>query len=175
MMLSVNANYIKARLEKYYKIFYAGVNGRIAHEMILDCNNFQKTTCVTAIDIAKRLMDYGFHAPTVAFPIHGTLMVEPTESEPLSELDRFCDAMIEIHKEIMEIENGTAAKDSNVIQNAPHTFKMVASDKWEYPYSRQKAAFPVPGLYEDKYWPSVTRIDDAYGDRNLVCSCQSWD
>jgi len=170
----LNANYIKARLEKYYKIYYTGVNGRIAHEMILDCNDFHKTAGVQAIDIAKRLMDYGFHAPTVAFPIHGTLMVEPTESEPLSELDRFCDAMIAIHKEIQEIEDGSASKDSNVIHNAPHTYKMVTSDEWNYPYSRQKAAFPVKGLYEDKYWPAVTRIDDAYGDRNLMCSCQTW-
>jgi glycine dehydrogenase len=171
----LNANYIKARLENYYKIYYTGANGRIAHEMILDCNDFHKTAGVQVIDIAKRLMDYGFHAPTVAFPIHGTLMVEPTESEPLSELDRFCDAMIAIHKEIQEIEDGSVSKDSNVIHNAPHTYRMVTSDEWDYPYSRQKAAFPVKGLYEDKYWPAVTRIDDAYGDRNLMCSCQIWE
>ncbi len=173
-MAILNANYIKAKLEKYYRIYYKGVNGRIAHEMILDCNNFTKNTRLGAIDIAKRLMDYGFHAPTVAFPIHGTLMVEPTESEPLSELDRFCEAMISIYHELKDIEDGKASKDSNLIHNAPHTYKMVAANEWDYPYTREQAAFPVKGLLEDKYWPSVTRIDDAYGDRNLVCTCQTW-
>lgn len=174
-MAILNANYLKARLEKYYKIYYTGINGWIAHEMILDCNDFTKTTGLGAIDIAKRLMDYGFHAPTVAFPIHGTLMVEPTESEPLAELNRFCEAMISIYHELKEIEEGKVSKESNLIHNAPHTYKMICSDEWDYPYTRQKAAFPVDNLYEDKYWPSVTRIDDAHGDRNLVCTCQTWE
>ena len=168
----LNANYIRARLEKYIPILYAGSNGHVAHEMILDCNSFKKTAHVEAIDIAKRLMDYGFHAPTVAFPVHGTLMVEPTESEPLHELDRFCDAMIAIRKEIEEIENGTADANDNVIMNAPHTCRVVASTEWNHKYSREKAAFPVASLLEDKYWPTVSRIDDAFGDRNLICTCE---
>ncbi|OPZ96485.1 MAG: Glycine dehydrogenase (decarboxylating) [Bacteroidetes bacterium ADurb.Bin408] len=166
------ANYIKSRLEKHYKILYTGKNNRVAHEMILDCNIFKKTADLEVIDIAKRLMDYGFHAPTVAFPVHGTLMVEPTESEPLAELDRFCDAMIEIRKEIAEIENGQADKLDNVIKNAPHTVCSLVKAEWTRPYSREKAVYPVPGLYKNKYWPSVARIDDAYGDRNLVCACE---
>jgi len=167
------ANYIKSRLERQYKILYTGKNNRVAHEMILDCNIFKKTADLEAIDIAKRLMDYGFHAPTVAFPVHGTLMVEPTESEPLSELDRFCDAMIAIRKEIEEIENGQSDKQNNVIKNAPHTASILVTENWDRPYSREKAVFPVSGLYLNKYWPSVARIDDAFGDRNLVCACES--
>jgi len=167
----LNANYIKSRLQGHYKILYTGKNGWAAHEMILDCNEFHKTADITVVDIAKRMMDYGFHAPTVAFPVHGTLMVEPTESEPLSELDRFCDAMIAIREEIREIETGLADKTDNVIKHAPHTAGMVTSDEWKYPYSRQKAAFPVVNLLQDKYFPPVTRIDDAYGDRNLICTC----
>jgi glycine dehydrogenase len=166
------ANYIKSRLDGHYKILYTGNKGRVAHEMILDCNNFKRTADLEVIDIAKRLMDYGFHAPTVAFPVHGTLMVEPTESEPLSELDRFCDAMISIRKEIEDIENGKADKLDNVLKNAPHTAISIASDNWNKPYSREKAVFPVPGLFKNKYWPTVARIDDAYGDRNLVCACE---
>lgn len=167
----LNANYIKNRLEKYYKILYTGKNGRVGHEMILDCNDFHRTADVAVIDIAKRLMDYGFHAPTVAFPVHGTLMVEPTESEPISEMDRFCDAMISIHGEIGEIESGLADKTDNVIKNAPHTAEMVCFDDWKFHYPRKKAAFPMVNLSQDKYFPPVTRIDDAFGDRNLVCSC----
>ncbi|MGD0712078.1 MAG: aminomethyl-transferring glycine dehydrogenase [Bacteroidales bacterium] len=167
----LNANYIKSKLENHYPILYTGSKSRVAHEMILDCNSFKKTTDIEAIDIAKRLMDYGFHAPTVAFPVHGTLMVEPTESEPLAELDRFCDAMISIRNEIREIEEGKADKANNVVKKAPHTLKAVLADKWEAPYSRTKAAFPMESLKEDKYWPAVAKIDDAYGDRNLVCSC----
>ncbi|HOX78145.1 MAG TPA: aminomethyl-transferring glycine dehydrogenase [Bacteroidales bacterium] len=167
----LNANYIKARLEKHYKILYTGKNGWVGHEMILDCNEFHKTADITVVDIAKRMMDYGFHAPTVAFPVHGTLMVEPTESEPLSELDRFCDAMISIRNEIAEIESGTVDKTGNVIKNAPHTADMLTSDDWGFPYSRRKAAFPMANPSQDKYFPPVTRIDDAYGDRNLVCTC----
>lgn len=167
----LNANYIKSKLENHYKILYTGSKGRIAHELILDCNQYLKTADVAVIDIAKRLMDYGFHAPTVAFPVVGTLMVEPTESEPLSEINRFVDAMISIRKEIAAIENGSAEKQNNIIKNAPHTLAMVASDTWSYSYSRETAAFPVPMAKEDKYWPAVTRIDDAWGDRNLVCTC----
>lgn len=163
----LNANYIKARLSGYYKILYTGNQGMCAHEMILDCNEFEKSTGVTVGEIAKRLMDYGFHAPTVAFPVHGTLMVEPTESEPLNELDRLCDALISIREEIREIEDGRADKVNNVIKNAPHTMEVVCADEWKMPYSRQKAAFPAP--HDDKYWPTVSKIDDAYGDRNLIC------
>ncbi|MFH0894588.1 MAG: aminomethyl-transferring glycine dehydrogenase [Bacteroidota bacterium] len=167
-----NANYLKSALEKHFPILYTGSKGRVAHEMILDCNNFKKTAGLEVIDIAKRLMDYGFHAPTVAFPVHGTLMVEPTESEPLVELDRFIEAMVAIRKEIEEIENGQADTANNVIHNAPHTQALVVNDSWDKPYSRMKAAFPVKFEICDKYWPAVARIDDAFGDRNLVCSCQ---
>jgi len=167
----LSTNYIKASLEEHYKVLYTGKNGWSAHEMILDCNPFKRNVGIDAIDIAKRLMDYGFHAPTVAFPVPGTLMVEPTESEPLSELDRFIDAMKTIREEIKEIEDGKADKENNVIKNAPHTAAMAAGDSWDKPYSREKAAFPRPWSAEIKYFPPVTRIDDAYGDRNLVCTC----
>ncbi|MCX6245515.1 MAG: aminomethyl-transferring glycine dehydrogenase [Bacteroidetes bacterium] len=167
----LNANYLKSCLEPYYPILYSGSKGRCAHEMIVDCNGIAKTSGIGAIDIAKRLMDYGFHAPTVAFPVHGTLMVEPTESEPYYELNRLVDAMVSIRKEIDEIVEGKADKTVNVIMKAPHTAQMVTADEWTLPYSRQKAAFPMPWSTEDKYWPTVTRIDDAFGDRNLVCRC----
>ena len=163
----LNANYMRARLEKDYKILYTGTNGMCAHEMILDCNEFDRHAGVQVGDIAKRLMDYGFHAPTVAFPVHGTLMVEPTESEPLSELDRFCDAMIAIRQEIRDIEEGKYERDNNLIKNAPHTMQVVCADEWTRPYSRQQAAFPL--AHTEKYWPTVGKIDDAFGDRNLVC------
>jgi glycine dehydrogenase len=140
--------------------------------MILDCNPFKRKVAIDAIDIAKRLMDYGFHAPTVAFPVPGTLMVEPTESEPLSELNRFVDAMIAIRQEIKEIEEGEADKENNVITNAPHTAEMVIDSNWDKPYSREKAAFPLPWSKEIKYFTPVTRIDNAYGDRNLMCTCE---
>ncbi len=168
-MAILNANYLKSCLERYYPILYSGKNGRCAHEMIVDCNGITRQTGIGAIDIAKRLMDYGFHAPTVAFPVHGTLMVEPTESEPYSELNRFIEAMAMIKGEIDEIAEGKADKSDNVIMRAPHTAQMVSADEWKFPYTRKKAAFPVDSLREDKYWPTVTRIDDAYGDRNLVC------
>lgn len=171
----LNANYLKSNLEKYYKILYTGKNNKVAHEMILDCNIFHKTANITVGDIAKRLMDYGFHAPTVAFPVHGTLMVEPTESEPLSELNSFIDAMISIRNEIKEVEDGKADKEINVVVKAPHTVQMVTTENWKFPYSRQKAAFPMSWLYDDKYWPAVTKIDDAYGDRNLFCTCKPVD
>lgn len=169
-MAILNANYMLKRIEGHYKILYTGTNDFCAHEFIMDCNEFSIPTGVQVIDIAKRLMDYGFHAPTVAFPVHGTLMVEPTESEPLSEIDRLCDALIAIRQEIRDIEEGKADKEVNVIQKAPHTASMVTADEWNLPYSRQKAAFPMP--HADKYWPTVTRIDDAFGDRNLVCTCE---
>ena len=172
-MAILNTNYLKSSLEEHYKILYTGKQGRVAHEMILDCNEFSKTAGITVVDIAKRLMDYCFHAPTVAFPVHGTLMVEPTESESLQELDRFIKAMVTIRKEIreIEIEEGKASRENNLLKNAPHTLARVASDKWELPYSREKAAFSGTANKSDKYWTPVARIDDAYGDRNLACTC----
>ncbi len=170
-MAILSANYLKSCLEDHYKILYTGANGRVGHEMILDCNKFHMSAHLQVIDIAKRLMDYGFHAPTVAFPVHGTLMVEPTESEPLFELKRFVDAMIQIREEIREIEEGKADQENNVILNAPHTNLSLTAEEWDKPYSRQKAAYPVESLKEDKYWPPVARIDDAFGDRNLFCVC----
>lgn len=164
----LNANYLRARLQGHYKILYTGSQGMCAHEMILDCNEFDRSAGVQVGDIAKRLMDYGFHAPTVAFPVHGTLMVEPTESEPLSELDRFCDAMIAIRQEIRDIEEGRADRTNNVIKNAPHTMNVVCADEWTRPYTRKQAAFPL--AHTEKYWPTVGKIDDAFGDRNLVCT-----
>jgi glycine dehydrogenase len=166
----LNANYMKARLQNHYDVLYSGTNGHVAHEMILDCRDF-KSFGIEVEDIAKRLMDYGFHAPTVSFPVAGTLMIEPTESEPKSELDRFCDAMIAIRNEIREVENGAADKVDNVLKMAPHTAQELTSDNWSHPYSRAKAAYPVPGLRTNKFWTSVARVDNAFGDRNLVCSC----
>ena len=163
----LNANYMKARLEEHYPVLYSGEMGRAAHEMILDCRSF-KQNGIEVTDIAKRLMDYGFHAPTVSFPVAGTLMIEPTESEDLAELDRFCDAMIAIRK---EIETATIENPNNVLKNAPHTLMMVTTDNWIYPYTREQAAYPLDYVAENKFWPSVRRVDDAYGDRNLVCSC----
>ncbi|HQQ93407.1 MAG TPA: aminomethyl-transferring glycine dehydrogenase [Bacteroidia bacterium] len=167
----LNANYMKEVLKDHYKILYTGKNGRCAHEMILDCNDFKMASGVEVADMAKRLMDYGFHAPTVAFPVVNTLMVEPTESESKAELDRFCEAMISIRREIRAIEEGQADKNDNLLKNAPHTGKMVVSDKWNKPYSREQAAYPLHWVRENKFWPSVGRVDNAYGDRNLVCSC----
>jgi glycine dehydrogenase len=167
----LNANYIKESLKQHFKILYTGKNGRCAHEMILDCNDFKMASGVEVADIAKRLMDYGFHAPTVAFPVVNTLMVEPTESESKAELDRFCEAMISIRAEIQEIIDGKYDKAENVIKNAPHTAKLVVSDNWSKPYAREKAAYPLKWIKASKFWPSVARVDNAYGDRNLVCSC----
>ncbi|MDD3637457.1 MAG: aminomethyl-transferring glycine dehydrogenase [Bacteroidales bacterium] len=167
----LNANYLKVKLEDHFPILYTGNKGRVAHEMILDLNKFSKTADITAVDVAKRLMDYGFHAPTVAFPVHGTLMVEPTESEPLAELDRFVEAMAAIREEIREVEDGKADKANNLISNAPHTAGMLISSEWKFPYTREQAAFPMQSDLMDKYFPPVTRIDDAYGDRNLICTC----
>jgi len=167
----LNANYMKEVLKDHYKILYTGTKGRCAHEMILDCNDFKMASGVEVADMAKRLMDYGFHAPTVAFPVVNTLMVEPTESESKAELDRFCEAMITIRKEIQEIIDGKADKVNNVIKNAPHTAKLIISDKYDKPYSREKAVYPLKWVKENKFWPSVARVDNAYGDRHLVCSC----
>ena len=167
----LNANYMAKRLEKYYPILYTGASGFVAHEFILDLRQFKETAGVEAMDVAKRLMDYGFHAPTVSFPVVGTLMIEPTESESKAELDRFCDAMILIREEIQDIVDGRQPRTNNVIKNAPHTAKVVTASNWDRPYSREKAAYPAPWVHEHKFWPYVGRIDEAYGDRHLVCTC----
>ena len=167
----LNANYMRSKLEKHYPVLYKGAHGCVAHEMILDCREFKRTAKVEVADIAKRLMDYGYHAPTVSFPVPGTIMVEPTESESKTELDRFCEAMMSIRNEIAEIETGIAEAENNVLVNAPHTAQMVISDAWSKPYSREKAAFPLAWVRDNKFWPSVGKVDNAYGDRNLVCSC----
>lgn len=169
----LNANYIKNRLEEHYPILYKGEKGKVAHEMILDCREFKKTAGVEVADIAKRLIDYGFHAPTVSFPVAGTLMIEPTESESKAELDRFADAMIQIRKEIADIEKGLFDKENNLLKNAPHTQADVLSDNWNFPYARKEAAMPLSYLNDYKYWSSVSRVDNAYGDRNLICTCPS--
>lgn len=167
----LNANYMRKRLEGAYPILYVNENGHCAHEFIVDCRHFAKISGIEAIDIAKRLQDYGFHSPTMSFPVANTLMIEPTESESLAELDRFCDAMLNIREEIREIEEGKQPKDNNVLVNAPHSIKSLLTEKWDKPYSREKAAYPVPNLKHRKFWPTVSRIDDVFGDRNLICSC----
>ena len=169
-MAILNANYIKERLRDDFKVLYTGTNGRCAHEMILDCRPF-KAAGIEAEDIAKRLMDYGYHAPTLSFPVAGTLMIEPTESESKAELDRFCDTMLAIRQEIREVEEGTSDRTENVLKHAPHTARVVLAEDWTRPYSRDKAAFPLPALRFNKFWPSVSRVDSAYGDRNLICAC----
>ncbi len=166
----LNANYIAKRLDRYFPVLFKGKRGLVAHECILDLRDWKRAG-VEVEDVAKRLMDYGFHAPTISWPVAGTMMVEPTESEPKDELDRFCDAMISIHAEMTAIANGTADKQNNVLKNAPHTTGQIAADKWDRPYSREQAAFPAPWLRHYKFWPSVARIDNVYGDRNLFCSC----
>jgi glycine dehydrogenase len=171
----LNANYIAASLKGWYQTLYTGADGFVAHEMILDCRNFKPEAGITEADIAKRLMDYGFHAPTLSFPVHGTLMVEPTESESLQELDKFIDAMKSIAAEIGEVKSGKADREDNVLHNAPHTVKVVTADEWNHKYGRQKAAFPLRWIAENKFWPSVGRVDDGYGDRNLVCTCDPID
>ena len=163
----LNANYIKERLSGKFDVLYTGERGRAAHEMIVDCRPF-KQNGIEVVDIAKRLMDYGFHAPTVSFPVAGTLMIEPTESESMAELDRFCDAMISIRE---EIDEASASEPNNVLKNAPHTLAMLTNDSWEFPYSREKAAYPLSYVAENKFWPSIRRVDEAYGDRNLICTC----
>jgi glycine cleavage system P protein (glycine dehydrogenase) len=167
----LNANYMAKRLEKYYPILYTGTSGFVAHEFILDLRQFKETAGVEAMDVAKRLMDYGFHAPTVSFPVAGTLMIEPTESESKSELDRFCDAMIRIRAEIQEIADGRQPRTNNLLKNAPHTAQVVSASEWDRPYSREQAAYPAPWVKDHKFWPHVSRIDEAYGDRHLVCTC----
>ena len=171
MMAILNANYMVKRLEGHYPVLYTGANGRVAHEFIIDLRAYKESAGVEAEDVAKRLMDYGYHAPTVSFPVAGTLMIEPTESESKEELDRFCEAMIAIRNEIREIEEGTADRQNNVLKNAPHTAEAVISDGWSAPYSREKAAYPAPWTRKNKFWPSVGRVNNPFGDRNLVCTC----
>ena len=166
----LNANYLKARLEPHYPVLYARDNGRVAHELIFDLRGF-KAAGIEEMDVAKRLMDYGFHAPTVSFPVAGTLMVEPTESEDQAELDRFCDAMIQIRAEIEAVASGRADKADNVLKNAPHTAEAVSATEWRHPYTREEAAYPLPFVRTNKFWPPIGRIDNPYGDRNLFCSC----
>jgi len=167
----LNANYMAKRLEKQFRVLYTGRTGRVAHEFILDCRPFEKSSGITVEDIAKRLMDYGFHAPTMSWPVPGTLMIEPTESESKAELDRFCDALIAIRNEIRAIEEGRADRADNVLKHAPHTAAAVAADDWSHPYSREQAAFPAPWVRDHKFWPFVGRIDNVWGDRNLFCTC----
>ena len=167
----LNANYLRAKLEGAFNILYTGKKGTVAHEMILDCRGFKATAGIEVMDIAKRLIDYGFHAPTVSWPVAGTLMVEPTESESLEELDRFVEAMLSIREEIRAIEAGEADREDNVLKMAPHTAEEVIADEWTHPYTREKACYPMRELRTNKFWPPVARVDNAYGDRNLVCSC----
>jgi glycine dehydrogenase len=166
----LNANYIAKRLDSYFPVLFKGKRGLVAHECIIDLRQW-KSAGVEVEDVAKRLMDYGFHAPTVSFPVPGTMMIEPTESESKEELDRFCEAMISIHAEIEAIAHGKIDKKDNPLKNAPHTTRQIASEKWDHPYSREEAAFPAPWTREHKFWPAVARIDNVYGDRNLFCSC----
>jgi glycine dehydrogenase len=167
----LHANYMAARLGEHYDVVYRGARGRVAHEFIIDCRGFEKSAGIRVEDLAKRLMDYGFHAPTMSFPVPGTLMIEPTESEPKAELDRLCDALIAIREEIRAIERGELDPEDNPLRNAPHTAAAVGADDWRHPYTRQRAAWPAPWLRVHKYWPPVGRIDNAYGDRHLVCTC----
>ena len=167
----LNANYIAKKLEGHYKVLYKGTKGLVAHECIVDVRKFKGTAEIEVEDIAKRLIDYGFHAPTMSWPVAGTLMIEPTESESKDEIDRFCEAMIEIRKEIKKIESGQLDKKDNMLINAPHTAMHVSADNWDHSYSRSEAAYPLKNLRENKYWCPVGRVDNVYGDRNLVCSC----
>ena len=173
VMAILNANYMASALKDNYGILYSGTTGRVAHELILECRHLKTTSGITETDIAKRLMDYGFHAPTLSFPVAGTLMVEPTESESLQELDRFIDAMNQIFIEIKEVESGEADKEDNVLKNAPHTAEVIGSDNWGHAYGRQKAAWPLDWVKNNKYWVPVGRVDNAWGDRNLICTCGS--
>jgi glycine dehydrogenase len=167
----LNANYMAKRLEDHFEIVYRGDHGMVAHEFILDLRPFEQSAGVTGEDVAKRLMDYGFHAPTMSFPVAGTLMIEPTESESKAELDRLVDALVAIRGEIRAIEEGRLDRADNPLQNAPHTMHEVCANVWEHAYSREQAAFPAPWVRERKFWPAVGRIDNGYGDRNLVCAC----
>ena len=168
----LNANYIAARLKGAYEVLYKSESGRVAHECILDLRPLKDSSGISVDDVAKRLIDFGFHAPTMSFPVAGTLMIEPTESESKEELDRFCDAMIAIREEIRAVENGTLDKDDNPLKNAPHTAAELVGE-WSHPYSREQAVYPVASLIEGKYWPPVGRVDNVFGDRNLVCACPS--
>ena len=167
----LNANYMAKRLEEHYPILYRGKGGRVAHEFIVDARSFEKSAGVKVEDIAKRLMDFGFHAPTMSFPVPGTLMIEPTESESKAELDRYCDALMAIREEIRAIEEGRADREDSVLKNAPHAFEAVCATEWPHPYRREQAAFPAPWVRERKFWPAVGRIDNVWGDRNLFCTC----
>ena len=171
----LNANYIAHRLKDHYPILYTGTSGNVAHECIIDIRPLKEASGISEEDIAKRLIDYGFHAPTMSFPVAGTLMVEPTESESLFELDRFCDALIAIREEISAVQAGTLDPADNPLVNAPHTLADVAASDWEHPYSREQAAYPVASLRRYKYWAPVNRVDNVYGDRNLFCACPSID
>ena len=171
----LNANYIAKRLAPHYPVLYTGKNGLVAHECIIDLRAFKKSADVDVTDVAKRLMDYGFHAPTVSWPVTGTMMIEPTESESRAELERFCDALISIREEIAEIETGTADPVDNVLKNAPHTVEVVTQSEWCHSYSRESAAFPKPWIRDAKFWPAVARINEVYGDRNLMCACPPLD
>jgi len=168
----LNANYMKSRLEKYYKILYSGKNNTCAHEFIVDLRPFKTSAGIEAEDVAKRLMDYGFHAPTLSFPVPGTIMIEPTESEDKAELDRFCDALISICHEIENIEEGKSDKTDNALKNAPHTQHVICADEWKHTYSRESAAFPLAYTRGNKFWPSIARVNNTYGDRNLICTCE---
>ncbi len=168
----LNANYMRARLQEEYEILYTNHNGQCAHEFIVDLRPFKKSAEIEAEDVAKRLMDYGFHAPTLSFPVPGTIMIEPTESENKAELDRFCDALLSIREEIRAIEEGKADKKDNALKNAPHTQFVITADEWKHGYTRQQAAFPLPYIRSNKFWPSVARVNNTHGDRNLICTCE---
>jgi glycine dehydrogenase len=167
----LNANYIARRLDQAFPVLYKGKNGFVAHECIVDVRKVKREAGIEVDDVAKRLMDYGFHAPTTSFPVIGTLMIEPTESESKAELDRFCEAMIGIRAEIGEIAQGKASREKNILKGAPHTAEVVTADEWDRPYSRQRAAFPAPWVRANKFWPAVGRLNHVYGDKNLMCSC----
>jgi glycine dehydrogenase len=171
----LSANYVARRLKPYFPTLYRGHRGLVAHECIVDCRQFRTSAGIDAEDIAKRLIDYGFHAPTMSWPVPGTLMIEPTESESKAELDRFCDAMISIHAELKAIESGTMDRNDNPLKNAPHTAEMIVATKWTHPYSREQAVFPAPWTREHKFWPAVARVDNVHGDRHVVCTCASVD
>lgn len=171
----LNANYMKERLQDHFPVRYTSNNGMVAHEFIIDPRTFKQTAGIEVNDIAKRLMDYGFHSPTMSWPVIGTLMIEPTESESKDELDRFCDAMIAIREEIRQIETGAQPKENNVLKNAPHVAELITGTEWNKPYTREVAAYPLPYLYENKFWPAVSRVDNEFGDSNLVCSCPPLD
>ena len=170
-MAILNANYLKSNIEKHYDILYVSKSGRVAHEFIIDFRKWKHTIGLEVEDVAKRLMDYGFHAPTVSFPVAGTLMIEPTESESKEELDRFIEAMVSIKAEITAIETGSADKVDNTLKNAPHTMRDILSENWNHAYSREQAVYPVSYLKDRKFWPSVARINNTQGDRNLICTC----